>query len=342
MKFFKRNTPIYITGGALLILFIIIIGISQTREAPPPELSAVEGVDIIAGHTYIMGSPEAANELVMFTDYTSPEDTNYHEVLQRIYGDNSRQIKVALRHFPIKKEAFISSKAAQAAGEQGKFWEYSTALYSKTLEGADLMAWENQDYANLAKGLGIDTKAFSRDLEDESLESIINTDIEHGKALGVEKTPAFFFNEEMLFFTDPLSLEQKIQEEMDRIEEYGNKESETASSSENSDSRRKRPSVKQERELQRVRVISFLEEGWDPKRTSVVKGQRVQWINETEEEIILRPLDKHYKDLSEDIPIQPGESIEFKFTVPGTWRYREVISGAWGSIHTADYLDYVD
>jgi len=342
MDVLKRNTPIILTGLVLSVIFFIIIGLSQTRDDTPIQLTNVDTPELIAAHTYILGSPEAAFSLVMFTDYSSRLDAEYQDVLQELYEENTKYLQIALRHFPQTVEAKIAAQAAQIAGEQGKFWEYSQKLYENYL---NINAWGTEDYLGPAEELLLSVEEFERNLEEKIFEPVVEADVRDAEAFEVKTTPTFFLNEERLEVTGPEDLRQKVQNEIDKVKKAGLKPSGENSSRESANEEtaiykegpEERLTFSQKRQLEKTKEISYTVDGWEPMEAGILRNQLVKWTNSTEEMIEIEPLDKIYEELNEGIVLEPGESFEFRFTRKGIWRYQEKNSSNWGSIFTSDW-----
>ncbi len=76
----------------------------------------------------------------------------------------------------------------EAAGRQGKFWEMHGLLFrnQNALDPESLIAH--------ASNLGLDLKAWIRDMESEMTNSKVLADFQSGVRSGVNGTPTFFVN----------------------------------------------------------------------------------------------------------------------------------------------------
>ncbi len=89
--------------------------------------------------------------------------------------------------------------AAEAANNQGKFWEFHDKLFA------------NQDKIGLndlkkyAKELGLNTAQFEKDLLDPRFQMRVDTDLSEARSLGIAGTPAFFINGRFLNGAKPFS-----------------------------------------------------------------------------------------------------------------------------------------
>jgi protein-disulfide isomerase len=92
--------------------------------------------------------------------------------------------------FPfIGQESWNAAQAADAAGDQGKFWEYHDALFNA--QGAENGGnYEFEKLVAIAEQLGLDVEKFREALSsNKHLEAIQN---EKDAAGGVSSTPTFF------------------------------------------------------------------------------------------------------------------------------------------------------
>jgi protein-disulfide isomerase len=100
-------------------------------------------------------------------------------------------VRFVFRHFPqssIHPHASAAAEAAEAAAEQGKFWEMHAALFRHQEELADL------DLSHLALNLGLEIYKFETGRSQERHQRRIRADFESGVRSGVNKTPTLFIN----------------------------------------------------------------------------------------------------------------------------------------------------
>lgn len=149
---------------------------------------------------WINGNPEAPLTLIEYGDFQCPACAAYALSTKKLAEELSEDIRFIYRHFPlvsIHKNAIPSAKAAEAAGEQGKFWEMHDILYEKQSEWEEERNPKNK-FVSYALEIGLDEEKFKQDLEDKSLEEKINNDLFSGNRLKVDSTPTFFLNGERI------------------------------------------------------------------------------------------------------------------------------------------------
>ena len=138
----------------------------------------------------VTGAPNAKVTIVEFSDFECPYSRLQQSRLKQLLEDNPDTVRLVFKHFPIPrhKNAFIASKAAYCAQQQGQFWDYHFSLFKKeqnlNLEGLTQLAVDKE----------MDKNLFNKCMIDPVTEERIDADIKMGLGLGVQGTPAFFVN----------------------------------------------------------------------------------------------------------------------------------------------------
>ena len=94
--------------------------------------------------------------------------------------------------------------AAEAAGNQGKFWEYHDKLFANQSKLAP------DNLKQYAKELGLDAARFEKDLADLGKKKRVDDDMAEARSLGVSGTPAFFINGRFLNGAKPFQEFAKV------------------------------------------------------------------------------------------------------------------------------------
>ena len=102
------------------------------------------------------------------------------------------------RHFPlisIHDKASLASQAAEAAGEQGKFWEMHALLFEKYSEWAKMPVDQFKAWLTTKSGeIGLDAKKFGDDLTSQPIVDKVMQDYQAAASLGITGTPSLFIN----------------------------------------------------------------------------------------------------------------------------------------------------
>jgi len=158
---------------------------AQQTRAPQPG----------ASKPWAKGSPTARVTLEEFSDFQCPACGTLEPGLRRVVKDYGDRVQLIFRNFPLSmhKYAFLASRAAEAAGQQGKFWEMHDVLYDNQKEWSDSMEPRVQ-FDAYASRLGLDVQRFKADMERQDLADRVKPDYARGVSLNVKGTPTVFLN----------------------------------------------------------------------------------------------------------------------------------------------------
>ncbi len=133
----------------------------------------------------VMGNPNGDVTIVEFFDYNCGYCKSvFHPIRDAILQDGN--IRFVFKDFPILGDSSLfAAKAALAAGKQGKYVEYHTALmdHRGPKDDASITA--------MATKLGLDLARFKADMNSPEIQQQLEADIKLGQTLGVNGTPAF-------------------------------------------------------------------------------------------------------------------------------------------------------
>jgi len=105
------------------------------------------------------------------------------------------------------KFADLSARAALAARNQGKFWEFHDELFrSKPLS--------NDVINNIAVKLGLDVEQFNKDINSPEVRNLINKDLLDAQKAGVTGTPTIFIDGKKLKNRSPQGFQAMIDAEL--------------------------------------------------------------------------------------------------------------------------------
>jgi protein-disulfide isomerase len=137
-----------------------------------------------------LGNAAALVTIVEFTDYQCPSCAATQPDLKRLVKEFGDKVKLVARDFPLSQhvDAFKAAEAAEAAREQGKYWEYVEILMRNQ---SALGVGKLKDYAG---ELALDRGRFDQALESGKFAEAVQRDLEDGMKLGIDSTPTVFIN----------------------------------------------------------------------------------------------------------------------------------------------------
>ncbi len=115
-------------------------------------------------------------------------------LLDQVVEQYPKDVKVVFKHVPLRNHRFAlpAAKAATAAQNQGKFWEYHDRLFENYNRLNDQMI------RSIAEEVGLDMAKFDQSLNDPTTAGRINQDMAVGRNAGVRGTPTVFVNGRLL------------------------------------------------------------------------------------------------------------------------------------------------
>jgi protein-disulfide isomerase len=136
------------------------------------------------------GNPNASVTIVEFTDFQCLSCAQQHPVLERIVSEFGDRVRLVVRDFPLSQHANApkAAEAAEAAREQGKYWEYVMVLFRNQ------SALEVDKLRKYASELGLDRARFDASLDSGKFAEKVQRDVLDGRRLGVNGTPTFYVN----------------------------------------------------------------------------------------------------------------------------------------------------
>ena len=136
------------------------------------------------------GGEKAAVTIVEFTDFQCPSCAQVQPVLDRLVAEYGGRVRLVARDYPLPQhaEAFKAAEAAEAAREQGKYWEYAAKLFGNqsALGVANLKLYATE--------LGLDRAKFDAALDGAKFTAQVRRDLLEGQRVGVNGTPSLFIN----------------------------------------------------------------------------------------------------------------------------------------------------
>lgn len=201
----KAGMTKWITIGAISTIFLgffIFLVVSLRNNNPsissqsgnPIELSSSGEFRVAADSTTpIENRPVTITE---FADIQCPACKQYHPIIKSVLDLYPETVVWNFKHFPINSihpNATPAALAAEAAGEQDKFFEMVDILYERQEAWARLPD-PNEVFLSYAEEIGLDLPKFKEDLANEELAKKIESQRTEGINAGVNATPSFFVN----------------------------------------------------------------------------------------------------------------------------------------------------
>jgi len=146
--------------------------------------------DVDPKRDHIRGPLDAPVTMVEYGDFECPYCGQAEPVVRELLRDFG-DVRYVWRHLPLSDvhpNAQLAAESAEAAANQGAFWEMHDLLFEHqdALSADDLMSYADQ--------LGLDVDRFSEQLREHTGAPEIAEDVDSADLSGVSGTPTFFIN----------------------------------------------------------------------------------------------------------------------------------------------------
>lgn len=183
----------FIIAIGVATIGLIIGGVFFFSKGSKTQEQQIDQSLILSNVKHSKGNTDAKIKIVEFADFQCPACGTAYPIVKKVIEANSDKVYYAFRHFPLPSHnnGKIAGQAAEAAGNQGKFWEMHDMLFEKQSE------WSGEGdpekvFEGYAQNLSLDTQKFKEDMKNAI--GTVNQDASDGKKLTVSSTPTFFIN----------------------------------------------------------------------------------------------------------------------------------------------------
>ena len=167
--------------------------VEPTPGAETPSLFPPEGeTDRVRG---------AENPLITITEYSDYQDLRSRflaQALDQLLDEHPEEVRVVSRNLPligVNDKAALAAQAAEAAGEQDRFWEMHQLLYEQQENWANLSVTDFEQWLSAqGSALGMDVDQFQADLKREDIVAKVQETWENGKKIGLPGVPLVLIN----------------------------------------------------------------------------------------------------------------------------------------------------
>jgi protein-disulfide isomerase len=167
----------------------------------------------------ILGNANATVTLIEYGDYQCPYCTEFFgqtepQIVQNYV--NTGKVRMVFRDFAfLGPESTAAANAAQCAEDQNKLWAYHDALYTAKVGDENKGGSEDDgfystaEFLKLAQQVGLNIPTFTSCINNSTDASIVAQEKGDAAAIGVNSTPSFLINGQMISGAQPYSVFQQ-------------------------------------------------------------------------------------------------------------------------------------
>ena len=233
----NRTFALGVAAGAVLMM-LLTFAVGATGSTPRPQATATVtvtatddsaqngtatggsglGIDLarrLEADPMALGAVDAPVVIVEYADYRCPFCSLFEQrTLPALIEEyvNTGLVRIEFRDMPLFGQQSIDSAiAGRAAGRQGRFWEFMSAVAANgVVEGGhpDLPRERLIGFAQLA---GVpDIAAFTAALDDPELGAAVQADLVEGRQIGFSGVPAFLVADTPVVGAQPVDVFRQV------------------------------------------------------------------------------------------------------------------------------------
>jgi protein-disulfide isomerase len=212
-----KTSPLAIMGGiAVLVIGVTIAALSLANPKAPVEAIVTDSSTLERADSWVYGEKTAKATLVEFLDPECESCAAVHPTVRELKSKFAGKLRIVTRYMPLHGTSLLAIAATEAAGEQGKYWEYQDVLFRDQQNWADdhnpntNPVDPKTKFLEYAKILNLDEAAFAKAMENPKYIQKAERDKQDGLANGVKGTPTFFLDGKLLELNSLNDLENSI------------------------------------------------------------------------------------------------------------------------------------
>ncbi len=143
------------------------------------------------------GDKDASVVLVEYADFQCPACGAYYPLVSDLRDSFSdSQLRIVFRHFPLSQihpNAVSASRAAEAAGLQGKFFEMHDIIFENQSKWSSVPRPQSL-FESYAGEIGLDVDQYKKDFSGSAVRLAVEQQAASANKFGLNSTPSFLLN----------------------------------------------------------------------------------------------------------------------------------------------------
>jgi protein-disulfide isomerase len=203
--------------SAIFIGVLIFAGPDLVTQYLPESILPSSVLERTASSGNTMGDADAPIHIIEYGDFQCPYCLQFwRETEPQLIEEyvNTGVVYFEYRAFPIiGPESYTASEGAYCAGDQEKFWEFHDTLFTNWT-GENVGDFTTEKLIQYAESLDLDMEQFETCLNDGKYRERVEEDKAQARADGVNATPTFIINGNLVEGAQPFEVLKHIIEEI--------------------------------------------------------------------------------------------------------------------------------
>lgn len=195
-------------GIGVILIALIAIGavlfLNRGEAAPAAVEKTSDGEDslLVREDSQVVGEPARSGDVTMveFLDFECEACGAVYPAVEQLRAEYDGRVTFVARYFPLPGHvnAEPAARAVESAARQGEFEAMYQMMYETQAEWGESQEPKDDLFRSYAEDLGLDMEQYDADFASPEVAARVQRDVEDGMELGVQGTPTFYLDGELL------------------------------------------------------------------------------------------------------------------------------------------------
>lgn len=156
---------------------------------------------VVRPSSHVLGRPGSTGvTFTEFLDFECESCRAAYPAVEQLREEYDGRVTFVIRYFPIPSHhnALNAALAVEAAAQQGELEAMYHRMYETQEHWGEQQTSKASIFRSFARDLGLDMGAYDAAVADPKTRRRVMSDMREGERLGVQGTPTFFLNDEMI------------------------------------------------------------------------------------------------------------------------------------------------
>ena len=180
----------------IAVVIVVVVGLFGLFAVTKKDGNGASNNTNAQPTSHTVGEGTAGVTLIEYGDFECPACQQFYPIVKQVKEEFGDKITFQFRHFPLNQihpHAYQASRAAEAAGKQGKFFEMHDLLYENQQNWKGLSDVTDV-FEGFAEQIGLNMEQYRTDVISGNIGAAIDADIKEGQGVGANSTPTFVIN----------------------------------------------------------------------------------------------------------------------------------------------------
>ncbi|MGW5618377.1 DsbA family protein [Streptomyces sp. NPDC003877] len=203
MSKFRKNlyaATVLVAGFAAALTSFLLLSPDGRGSGGPDVRPAAEALPVRADSHRLTSPDRSELTVVEFLDFECEGCGAMFPVVERLREEYGDRVTFVARYFPMPghRNGELAARTAEAAARQGRFEEMYVKLFTSQRAWGESQDWKQDVFRGYAEELGLNMAEFDAALADPEVAGRVQDDQRDGLGLGVQGTPTFFVDGELI------------------------------------------------------------------------------------------------------------------------------------------------